>query len=308
MNDTPVTGVTRVGCIGEVIIELIAGAQGSAALGIAGDTYNTAVYLVRALAGTGTAVDYVTVLGQDRFSDRILAHMAEHGVGTGAAARHPTRIPGLYAIDTDEGGERSFTYWRSEAAARTLFGDDGREAGEVVANYGLVVLSGISIAILPQSTRTALHAALDAYRARGGLVAFDSNYRPRLWGDVGLARRETMAMWARTDIALPSLDDEMALFGDTGEAAVVARLRGAGVGNGALKRGDGGPIDLGPGGAAPAVAKAARVVDTTAAGDSFNAGYLAALLKGGDPVAAMLAGHDLAIRVIGRRGAIVDLD
>lgn len=296
---------SRIACIGEVMIELIAGKENTAQLNVAGDTYNTAVYLAR--VGEGLSVDYVTVLGRDRFSDRILSHMEAHGVGIGAVARHPTRMPGLYAIETDATGERSFSYWRSMAAARTLFGEDGRDPVTVLAPYDLVLLTGISIAILGSDQRARLFAALDDFRASGGKVAFDSNYRPHLWNDPPLARTETEAMWRRTDIALPSVDDEMALFGDANEDAVLARLRSFGVSAGAMKCGADGPIDLGPGGTRAKVSPATKVVDTTAAGDSFNAGYLAALAKGDNPAQAMIAGHNLALKVIAKPGAIVDL-
>lgn len=295
--------IRRIACLGEVMIELIAGADDSAALGVAGDTYNTAVYLAR--IGPALGVDYVTVLGVDGFSDRILRHMEAHGVGTGGVARHPTRQPGLYAIETDEAGERSFTYWRSASAARTLFGEDGRDPVEVLAGYELVLLSGISLAILGADQRARLRAGIDRFRAGGGLLAFDSNYRPHLWNDPPLARAETEAMWRRCDIALPSVDDEMALFGDRDEAGVLARLRAFGVTRGALKCGAKGPVDLGPGHARPEVPKAETVVDTTAAGDSFNAGYLAGLAAGQTPEDAMVQGHATALKVIARRGAIV---
>ncbi len=296
----------RVACLGEVMIELIAGAGNSADLNVAGDTYNTAVYLAR--VGTGLEVDYVTVLGRDSFSERILRHMEAHGVGTGGVARHPTRMPGLYAIETDAAGERSFTYWRSASAARVLFDEDGRDPFQVLSGYDLVLVSGISLAILGQAQRAALRDGIDRFRARGGVLAFDSNYRPHLWNDVDLARRETEALWRRCDIALPSVDDEMALFGDADEAGVLARLSEFGVTRVALKCGPAGPVDLGPGHARPRVPAAKCVVDTTAAGDSFNAGYLAGLAAGQTPEEAMVRGHGLALQVIAKRGAIVDLD
>lgn len=297
---------SRVACIGEVMVEMIAGDGDTAQLNVAGDTYNTAVYLAK-LAGE-VSVDYVTVLGKDRFSNRILKHMKKMGVGTDKVARHPTRLPGLYAIETDASGERSFVYWRSSSAARTLFDEDGRDPKTTLSSYELVLLSGISIAILGAEQRKRLHCALDDFRAKGGRVAFDSNFRPRLWNDFPLARAETEAMWRQTDIALPSLDDEMALFGDKDEASVVARLMSFGVSAGALKRGASGPLDLGSGGTRADVKPATRVVDTTAAGDSFNAGYLAGLAEGAPPEEALVAGHELALRVIAKPGAIVEIN
>ena len=288
------------------MIELIAGDGNAVELNVAGDTYNTAAYLKR--AAPDLSVEYVTVLGRDRFSDRIVRDMEARGIGTTAVARHPNRMPGLYAIETDPAGERSFAYWRSSSAARTLFDADGRDPADVLAGHDLVLLSGISLAILSGAARDRLRSALDVFRENGGLLAFDSNYRPHLWADIKLARAETERFWRCTDIALPSVDDEMALFGDADSAEVMARLRTWGISRGALKRGEAGPMDLGSEGHALNVPVARNVVDTTAAGDSFNAGYLAATATGRSSIQAMEAGHALALKVIGKRGAIVDID
>ena len=302
------TSLSRIACIGEVMIELIAGTGNAAELNVAGDTYNTAVYLKR--QNPTLDVDYVTVLGRDRFSDRILRHMNDHHVGTTAIARHLDRMPGLYAIETDATGERSFSYWRNTSAARTLFEADApdgtaRDPGTVLAAYDLVLLTGITLAILTPDARKKLVRAIDVYRENGGKIAFDSNYRPHLWQGAKTAREATEAMWRRTDVALPSVDDEMALFEDPDEEAVRTRLASFGVMAGAMKCGEAGPVDLSNGARVPVTA-AKTVVDTTAAGDSFNAGYLAAIAAGRPPDAAMQAGHDLSLRVIAKRGAIVD--
>ena len=144
-------------------------------------------------------------------------------LATGLVERRPDRVPGLYAISVDAAGERSFTYWRDASAARTLFQPPAEVTPDRLAGFALIYLSGITLAILAPEARAAL--ARVARRPPGraaALVAFDSNYRPRLWPDRDTARREIAALWAATDIGLPSLDDEMALFGDR------RRRRGAG--------------------------------------------------------------------------------
>ena len=82
-----------------------------------------------------------------------------------------------------------------------------------LAGYDLLYLSGITLSILDPPQRAALMALADAVRERGGRVAFDSNYRPVGWPDRDAARRAFDEMLTRTDIALPTLDDEQALFG-----------------------------------------------------------------------------------------------
>ena len=286
----------RVACAGEAMVELNID-RPDRQIGFAGDTLNTAIYLARALGGAGR-VEYVTVLGRDAISDRMASYMRAQGVGTGRIRRHPERLPGLYAITLDAAGERSFTYWRDASAARCLF-EDGFGALE---GLDLIYLSGITLAILPPERRAALIAHLAAHPGR---VAFDPNYRPRLWESPEVARATMLAAWAASDIALPSLDDEMALFGDADAPAVLARLRGYGLTEGALKCGADGPLALDPRVPVGHYRPAGRVVDTTAAGDSFNGAYLAALLKGATPEAALARGHALAARVVGHPGAIM---
>jgi 2-dehydro-3-deoxygluconokinase len=297
----------RIGCVGEAMVELSLVGE-SARIGFAGDTLNTAVYLRRALPREHE-VAFVSMIGTDVLSERMEAFIAAEGVSTADLARDPQRLPGLYAISTDPNGERSFLYWRESSAARRLFqGPDGPDF-DVLDRYEVVYLSAITLAILAPGVREALFRWISRFRSAGGLFAFDSNYRPRLWPDAGTAREAVARAWSCADIGLPSLDDEMALFEEQDPEAALARLRGYGIPRGAVKRGASGPMPIAPIDAPlPVFPPAPRVVDTTAAGDSFNGAFLASLLSGGDQVVAMRAGHACAARVVAHRGAIIAPD
>ncbi|NNF90526.1 MAG: sugar kinase [Boseongicola sp.] len=296
--------MTSVACLGEVMVELSLDdlSPDTARVGFAGDTFNTAVYLKRAAPALDVA--YVTKLGEDRLSARIVSLMDDEAIDTTLVLKSPDRMPGLYAINTDAAGERSFLYWRENAAVRTLFQPPALNLTDL-ARFDVLYLSAISLAVLPERDRRALLDWLPGYRAGGGRFAFDSNYRPRLWPDPGTARATIEQAWRATDIGLPSVDDEIALFGDGDADAVIARLNNWGVTSGALKCGAAGPRPL-DGTTPPPCPQAPKVVDSTAAGDSFNAGYLAARLTGATGTDAYFAGHDLASLVVQHRGAIVD--
>lgn len=195
---------------------------------------------------------------------------------------------------------------RDASAACCLFQTDAGVSFDSLSGYGVVYLSAITLAILPPDVRHRLLHWLGGFRRAGGLFAFDSNYRPRLWTSRAEAQAAVAAAWQVCDLGLPSVDDEIALFGDRSSDEVLARLRDWGVRNGALKCGAAGPRPMNP--ATPAgagFAPAAMVIDTTAAGDSFNAGYLATVLTGASDGAALHRGHAKASRVIGQPGAIV---
>ncbi|WPY96215.1 sugar kinase (plasmid) [Limimaricola variabilis] len=292
--------------VGEPMIELsVPEDRDTARLGVAGDVLNAAIYMRRALPPPAR-IELVTALGQDRFSDRIEAFMRAHGVGCDRVRRDPERGPGLYAIETDAAGERSFAYWRDASAARRMFGADDAPDFSALDGASHVFLSAITLAILTPAIRAALLNRLEEMRAEGVTICFDSNYRPRLWESVEAARASVARAWSITDIGFPSIDDEMALFGES-EAEATRRLRGYGMSLCVLKRGAEGPLLLAPrqAGPAPDYARADRVVDTTGAGDAFDGTFLGAWLGWRGTREALRRAHEMASRVVAAPGAIL---
>ncbi|XYQ86808.1 sugar kinase [Pseudomonas syringae] len=295
----------RVALIGECMIELQQHADGSLRQSFGGDTLNTAVYLAR-LLGSGQ-VDYVTALGDDSFSDAMCKVWSEEGIGLGKVQRLPDRLPGLYCIQTDANGERRFLYWRNEAAVRDCFMTPAAEPIlAALTSYDVLYLSGITLAVLGAEGRSRLLMMLAKARSRGAKVAFDNNYRPRLWASVEQAREAYLACLPYVDLALLTEDDEQALYGYTDTDQLLTAYRQRGIDEIVIKRGaqscivetDGKRFEI-------PTQKVERVVDTTAAGDSFSAAYLAARLKGEHPQQAAEAGHRLAGIVIQHPGALV---
>jgi 2-dehydro-3-deoxygluconokinase len=300
--------MTRVAVIGECMIELSHLDEATLALAYAGDTLNMALHLARWGREAGIEVDYVTRLGDDHHSDAMVAGWEREGIGTGLVDRIEGCAPGLYLIRVDEAGERTFTYWRSASPARRLLADAAHarvlQAG--LEGAGWVYLSGITLSLLDGDAHGRLLALLDTLRGGGTRVAFDTNFRPAAWESAAVARGRCEDLLARTDLALPTLSDEAALFGDRDLTACLDRLAAAGVGEAAVKLGAEGAVTAADGTVDHAPAEpGVEVVDSTGAGDAFNAGYLQARLRGHPPPAAARAGNRLAAAAIGHRGAIV---
>jgi 2-dehydro-3-deoxygluconokinase len=289
--------------IGEAMVELSQAGGNLWSLGIAGDTLNTAWYLRRCL-GADWRVGYFSRVGTGEFSQRMLRFLAAEGIEADHVSPDPEREIGLYAISL-EGGERSFSYWRGQSAARRL-ADDPQRLAHALKDCRIAYLSGITLAILPDAGRAALLDAAAGARTTGCRIVFDPNLRPRLWQSADDMRHWIERAAGGADLVLPSFDDEAAHFGDATPQDTIARYQDRGTGDVVVKNG-GGPIWFATGDQEGVLEDLVREtpVDTTAAGDSFNAGYLAARLKGADGPAAIRAGHALSCKVIGHRGALV---
>jgi 2-dehydro-3-deoxygluconokinase len=291
--------------IGECMIEL-SGANGDQwRMGFAGDTLNTTWY-VRALTDPDFAVDYVTAFGDDPFSVKQRSFLRENGINTAHSPIIVGARPGLYAI-TLTGAERSFTYWRNDAAARHL-ADDPDALAKSLDGRQIIYFSGITMGILsPRSRQNVLNAVSNA-RRQGSHIVFDANYRPRLWENTETAKQVLSNAFHVTDIALPTFPDENALFGDATPADTAKRIASYGVREIVVKDGTE-PALVVTGDTRTAVpASRARAVDTTGAGDSFNGGYIAARLANLDPVTAAAHAHKVAARVVEFHGALAPMD
>jgi len=282
------------------MIELREEADGRLSRGYGGDTFNTAVYLAR----LGTQTDYITALGDDSWSDELIAAWSEEGVGTQRVLRLAGRLPGLYIIQTDPKGERRFSYWRENAAARLLFqAPEAESIIEAIGTYDLIYFSGITLSLYGEGGRKRLFDVLRDARSKGRRVAFDTNFRPRGWPDPEIARAAFREAFECADIILASTEDLDLLFGSKGVEELLAFSDRAEI---VLKYPDLTCRVLSQGEDTVVPGKPAEdVVDTTAAGDSFAAAYLHARLSGTDPRSAAAAGHRLAGQVVRYRGAII---
>jgi len=300
----------RFAAIGECMVEMRALEGQTYQMAFGGDTANTAVYLVRLLGGGQTAVDYISALGDDPYSLEIRQFLQAEGVGTDGIRCLAGRMPGLYFIRTDETGERQFSYFRGQAAARNMFsGDGGERLLDTLADYDWLYLTGITLSILDNEQRQKLRAALSNFRDRGGHVVFDGNYRPAGWADADEAREAFSPFLALSEMALVTIDDERAVYGEGAPHIHAARLHDIGIGEVVVKMGPAGCLVSGDETwEMVATDPVSCPLDTTAAGDAFNAAYIAARIKGRTPVKAARCGNRLAGIVIQHQGGIMTSD
>ncbi|OEF22761.1 sugar kinase [Vibrio rumoiensis] len=298
--------VSRVAVIGECMVELQKAGDELYKQSFGGDTLNTALYLSR-LTNKHITTSYVTGLGKDPFSQAMLKAWDKENIDTSHVHISEKKLPGLYSISTTDDGERSFQYWRSDAAARYWLLEQSETAIiDTLCQYDFIYLSGVSLAILPTEALEKLVTVLTICKSQGCKLAFDNNYRPALWETQQQAQQAYQAILKLTDIAFLTYDDEEMLYGDTHEQQAIDRTQALGVNEIVIKRGGEAcfvitqdeRIEVAP-------QKVNNIVDTTAAGDSFSAGYLAKRLTGGSLLESAQMGHKLAGTVICFPGAII---
>jgi 2-dehydro-3-deoxygluconokinase len=295
---------SRVVAVGEVMIELARGGDGRFAIGCAGDTFNAAIYLARA----GLDVAYATALGDDPYSEGILALTAAENISRDLVLRAPGRLPGLSLVDDDTSGVRQLHHWGEASPARALFElDDWTRVAEGLLSARLIYFTGITLSLYSNIGLGRFLAVVEMARKVGVRVAFDGNFRPPGWkGDIARARAVFIETLKRVDIALPAFDDEAILWGDPSPESTVDRMQAFGIAEVVVKNGPSSALVATPEKREHVpVPDVIEPIDATAAGDGFNAGYLAARLAGAIPTDAAATAHRLAGQVIRHPGPIM---
>jgi len=302
---------------GECMVELMAASQEKSSScssnatpkilkqSFAGDVFNTAVYLKRTFSEVN--VQLVTAVGKDNFSLEMIQAFESEKVGTVHVYQSDNKIPGLYAIQLDDSGERSFTYWREDSAARQVMQHIDEAAIKLLAQGDVFFFSGISLAVIEPCDRESFWAMIEKIKAAGVIIVFDPNYRSRMWDSQAQAKVQFEQAFSYADTLLPGVDDFQQLYSMTTSEDVYHFCKQYQFDELVIKNGEAGifcytneqvyhfeitPIE--------------SVVDTTSAGDSFNGVYLGARIEGHDISSAITLASKAAGFVIQHYGAIVE--
>jgi len=268
----------KIVALGEVVSDIYRG-EGSSDVELpftarpGGAPANVAV----AAARLGSEAAFVGSVGEDLFGDLILRTLEAEGVDTSAVRRcvPPTRTS--IAFVEISGGERSFTFYRSDPAADELL--SAEDVSEEALSWASFVNFG-SIPLIKDPARSAIHRAVELAEKLDIPVAFDVNFREHLWESAEAAREVVNPLLDRSQIVKLSDDEISPLLGTqrAEEAAKILLDRGV-----ALVF-----VSLGPEGAFYATKDfegevpsfEAEVLDPTGAGDAFLAAALVRLSEG----------------------------
>lgn len=293
--------------MGECMVELRRDASGAIQQSFAGDVYNACVYMKRVFPQLNVAL--ATQLGRDTLSSEMIAAFESESISTDLVLQDEKRLPGMYWVQTDENGERSFLYWRENAAARWQTTQYGPSHIEKLKQADMFFFSGISLAILIEAHRETFWALLEELKLAGVKIVFDPNYRERLWKDKADTKAQYDLAFKVSDIVLPGVEDFAFLYELDSFATVSQFFEHYQVPELIIKDGPNGVMVVNNGESQLfEIEEVTNVVDTTSAGDSFNGAFLGARLAGHDYKEAIHIASKTAGFVIQHPGAIVESD
>lgn len=268
-----------------------------------GDVLNTSVYLSR----NNIKTSFISALGNDSNSHWLLEEWQKENIDCSLVQKLDGYYPGLYMIELDDVGERSFMYWRNNSAAKKFFENISllKKTLRSIKNFDYIYFSGITLAIMSEEVRDYFINYLKKFRLNGGKVIFDSNYRPILWRTQYQAKNNYIKAYKNCDIALPTYDDEKLLFNYKTKKECIQAIQKKGVKDIVLKLGKDGCFYLDEGKQVLVSTGKVKSIDTTGAGDSFNAGYISAIINGKGKNKACKYGNSIAKNVIRKKGAII---
>ncbi len=240
-----------------------------------GDISNFAIGVSR----LGHSASLLTAVGDDPFGKGFLRLWNTNGVDTSMVHIDPRRNTGIYFVSF-ENGKHSLTYYRKDSASSAISEKD--IASDIADEFNVLHLSGISLGISASACRAGIKL-MDIFRAKGRKISFDINFRPALWKSVRQASCVLSSAIAGGIDYLEITNDEMSALGwGTTLEELTSRFKGV-VDTILFKRGSEGASIYAYGDYFSVRAVKVKVKDTVGAGDSFDAGYLSAILEGANP-------------------------
>jgi 2-dehydro-3-deoxygluconokinase len=293
------TDIRRIAALGEPLLELQPAPAGEIRLALGGDVANSLIGLARMLGSSGLELSLATALGDSGYSAWLRSRLLREGLRLTEAP--VAGDPGIYGLPLDAGGG-GFSYWRGQSAARQFLRSASLEQlTELLGGPQLLLVTGITLALCSDASFAHLCHWVERHR-EVCRVAFDCNFRRRLWESDSQARGRIGAFERLASIIATGLEDEKSLWGAPGAPQISERLSGLSAEY--LIRGGPAGCWVGSGRECRRVAtEPVTVIDTAGAGDAHLAGYLAARISGADRADAAAYANRAAAVIVGQRGS-----
>lgn len=304
----PKRGIPTVLCLGEALIDFIADATGSLTtvsrfLKCAGGApANVAVGVAR----LGVPCGFIGKVAADPFGDFLVTTLQTNGVDTRRMVRSRDAPTALAFVSRAASGERDFLFYRNPCADLQLTEQD--LPLDWLQRARFLHIGGVSLSSEP--SRQATLRAIQYAKVNRVVVTFDPNLRLELWkGGLAECRQVVRSALSFTETFLPSEEELLLLMNTNDLDKAISQVLDLGPRVVCVKQGSRGAFvavksATGRFEGSRQAAFTVPVVDTTGAGDGFNAGLVAGLASGMTLPMAVRQGTGVAALVITKKGAM----
>ena len=290
--------------IGEAMIEISNVKNNLYNQSFAGDTLNFCNYLDKKKLNAF----FLSAIGKSEINQSLLDFVKSKNISTKYIKQINQFEIGLYLIKNKDNGEKQFFYWRDESAAKQYFNNiDFLNLYKELKNFDYIYFSGITLSIIHISKLNNFIKLLNLLKSKKIKIVFDFNIRPTRWNkknlnnffdsvlkfvDICFLSGEDMSYWKNKN-GIKSYEQivrkykiKHSIFRKNAKFTYVFLNKNKYVFKNKLLK---------------------KVVDTSGAGDGFNAAYLSNFIVNNDPVLALKAGSTLGSKIVMKKGAIVDV-
>ena len=290
--------------IGEAMIEISNIKNSLYNQSFAGDTLNFCNYLDKKKLNAF----FLSAIGKSEINQSLLNFVKSKKISTKYIKQINQFEIGLYLIKNKDNGEKQFFYWRDESAAKQYFNNiDFLNLYKELKNFDYIYFSGITLSIIHISKLNNFIKLLKLLKSKKIKIVFDFNIRPSRWNkknlnifldsvlkfvDICFLSGEDMNYWKNKN-NIKSYEQivrkyklKHSIFRKNAKFTYVFLNKTRYVFKNKLLK---------------------KVVDTSGAGDGFNAAYLSNFIVNNDPVLALKAGSSLGSKIVMKKGAIVDV-
>jgi len=254
----------------------------------------------------GIKAGAIAAVGDDPFGQFLIGELERNKVGVSQVkVKKGRRTTITFVANEPASGERTFLFYRKPWTGETA--DSSLEPNDIdlsyIAKANILHVSGFALSQNP--CRQAIFKAIKCARKTGVKVSFDPTLRVNVWGSIATLRKTYSRVLRLSDIATFSREEAEFIFGTSETEEAARRALRYGIGIVGIKLGDEGSFTISADGRTiQAPAFRVKAIDTTGAGDGWNAGLLVGLCKGWDLEKCVTVANAIGAMVVTKRGAI----
>ncbi|MGQ9721416.1 MAG: carbohydrate kinase family protein [Candidatus Jordarchaeum sp.] len=257
----------------------------------------------------GVSSGVITAVGDDPFGRFLTVELRKNRVDVShVTIKKGKRTTITFVANDPETGERSFLFYRKPWSGDTA--DSLLEIKDIDQNYvaGASILHISGFALSQNPCRNAIFRAMDYAGKAGVRISFDPTLRLDMWDSLKVLRKTYEKALKSSDIATFSREEAEYIFRTNNPEEAAHKALRYGIKIVGIKLGNKGSIIMNDGGEKiESPAFKVKPIDTTGAGDGWNAGLLVGLVKKWDLEKCITVANAIGALVVTKRGAITAL-